>query len=110
MVLRGLAVAVGSGLNEAGGSPMTTSPRQRESLNRRTFLAGVAGTTATTAGGLFSGGKPGAAAESQIFSTLKNAIYLGDKFVSWQSPYGGPDPKKCPYRTPGKFDAFHMHG
>jgi hypothetical protein len=41
---------------------------------------------------------------------LSNAIFLGDTFVDWQAPYGGPDPGKCPYRTPGKFDAYHMHG
>lgn len=41
---------------------------------------------------------------------LDNAIFLGDKFVDWQAPYGGPDPAKCPYRTPVAFDAYHMHG
>ena len=50
------------------------------------------------------------AADAQASTPLKNAIFLGDKFVSWQAPYGGPDLKKCPYRTPGKIDSFHLHG
>ena len=30
---------------------------------------------------------------------LRNARILGDRFVAWQSPYGGTDLKKCPYRS-----------
>lgn len=30
---------------------------------------------------------------------LENAIWLGDRFIAWQAPYGGTDPKNCPYRT-----------
>lgn len=40
---------------------------------------------------------------------LRNAAALGDRFLVWQSPYGGPDPVKCPYRTPGLFNAYHLH-
>src|SRR6185436_8599097 len=70
-------------------------------------LAAVAGATATT--GVLAGTNL-IAADRPASSPLTNAILLGDKFVHWQAPYGGPDPEKCPYRTPGKFDAFHMHG
>lgn len=86
---------------------MKTPQQQGKSCDRRRFLAAVAGTTATSC--ILSSQKL-LAEDTQPGSTLKNAIFLGDKFVSWQSSYGGPDPKKCPYRTPGKFDAFHMHG
>lgn len=41
--------------------------------------------------------------------SIKNAIHLGNSFVAWQSPYGSPDPTKCPYRTPGDFKVFHLH-
>lgn len=34
---------------------------------------------------------------------------LADAFVVWQSPYGSADPVKCPYRTPGPFNAYHLH-
>ncbi|QEG35155.1 hypothetical protein [Bythopirellula goksoeyrii] len=30
---------------------------------------------------------------------LRNARWLGDRFIKWQAPYGGTDPKNCPYRT-----------
>jgi hypothetical protein len=40
---------------------------------------------------------------------LRNAALLGNWLVQWQSPYGSTDSEKCPYRTPGYFDAFHLH-
>lgn len=43
-------------------------------------------------------------------AALAHARHLGDQFVAWQAPYGGPDPTKCPYRTRVAFDAYHMHG
>src|SRR5215510_16560331 len=76
-----------------------------QSWDRRRFVATVAGATS----GVLSNGKL-TAEDAHAASPLKNAIFLGDKFVRWQAPYGGPDPKKCPYRTPGKFDAYHLHG
>jgi hypothetical protein len=75
--------------------------------DRRRFLGTVAGVTTITCA--LSGSKESAAGE-RISAPLQNAVFIGDKFVDWQAPYGGPDPEKCPYRTPGKFDAFHMHG
>jgi hypothetical protein len=79
--------------------------RLGKSWDRRKFVTAVAGAAACA----ITNGKL-KAEDTQASSPLKNAVFLGDKFVSWQAPYGGPDPKKCPYRTPGKFDAFHMHG
>ena len=84
---------------------MTRDRQLGRSWDRRRFLAAGAGATSC----VLSKGTP-AAEDAQAPSPLKNAIFLGDKFVRWQAPYGGPDPKKCPYRTPGKFDAYHMHG
>ncbi|HKB39645.1 MAG TPA: hypothetical protein VKD72_24620 [Gemmataceae bacterium] len=75
------------------------------SWDRRKFLATVGGATSYV-----RANRKLTAAEAQASTPLKNATFLGDKFVSWQAPYGGPDPKKCPYRTPGKFDAYHLHG
>lgn len=43
-------------------------------------------------------------------AALDNAIWLGNRLVQWQAPWGGPDPEKCPYRSPDKFTAFHLHG
>ena len=40
---------------------------------------------------------------------LRNAQEFGDRFVLWQSPYGSSDPEKCPYRTPGPWNAYHLH-
>jgi hypothetical protein len=42
--------------------------------------------------------------------SLRNAVEIGNRLVVWQGPYGGPDPVKCPYRTPGKFSAYSLHG
>lgn len=41
--------------------------------------------------------------------SLRNATRLGDLFVLWQSSYGSTDLVKCPYRTPGPFNAYHLH-
>jgi hypothetical protein len=78
-----------------------------EFIDRRSFLTAMVGAAAGSC--LGSGMSRGAAAEPDS-SALERAVFFGDKFVDWQAPYGGPDPEKCPYRTPGKFDAFHMHG
>src|SRR5262245_32603060 len=86
---------------------MTISRGRGECWDRRRFLANVAGTSAVSCA--LSGGTLLADA-TQPSATLNSAIFLGEKFVRWQTPYGAPDPEKCPYRTPGKFDAFHMHG
>ncbi len=51
----------------------------------------------------------GAARASAGPRWLANAIEFGNRFVSWQAPYGGPDPARCPYRTGGKFGATHLH-
>src|SRR5262245_57796397 len=82
-----------------------TLPGSSRSGTRRGFLETVAG--AAVIGALTS---RMSANEKSGASPLENAKFLGDQFVGWQAPYGGPDPAKCPYRTPGKFDAFHMHG
>jgi hypothetical protein len=42
---------------------------------------------------------PAAAASPQ---NVRNAVEFGNRFVLWQSAYGGADPVKCPYRTPGE--------
>jgi hypothetical protein len=59
---------------------------------------------------------PGVAASPSKFEkpssasrALQNAISFGDLFVIWQSPFGGPDPVKCPYRTPGLSGATQLH-
>jgi hypothetical protein len=82
-------------------------PTPTQVQTRRGFLVTIASAAAIgslpPSGSLSAGEKP-------PFPPQANAIFLGDKFVDWQASYGGPDPAKCPYRTPGKFDAFHMHG
>jgi hypothetical protein len=40
---------------------------------------------------------------------VQNAIHFGNQFVSWQSPYGGPDPARCPYRSRGRFSPTQLH-
>src|SRR5262245_19874583 len=75
--------------------------------SRRKFLEQVAGLATLPR---LACSSPLRASNASDASPLNNAIFLGDKFVNWQASYGGPDPKKCPYRTPGKFDAFNMHG
>jgi hypothetical protein len=50
-------------------------------------------------------GEPG----SPTKASLRNAILLGDRFVLWQSSYGSTDLVKCPYRTPGQFNAYNLH-
>src|SRR5262245_20892059 len=83
------------------------SPLLIESCDRRRFLTGV---TWAAAAWTVSRATRRAVAGMRSDTPLKNAIYLGDKFVEWQAPYGGPDPQKCPYRTSVAFDAYHMHG
>src|SRR5688500_14676799 len=34
---------------------------------------------------------------------------LADRFVGWQTPYGRPDPRRCPFVTPGKCVSTHFH-
>ena len=34
---------------------------------------------------------------------------LADRFAAWQSPYGRPDPKKCPFVTPVPAISTHFH-
>jgi hypothetical protein len=46
---------------------------------------------------------------AKITPAVRNAIELGNRLVSWQSPYGAPDPVKCPYRTPGPFGPTQLH-
>src|SRR5689334_13482754 len=82
-----------------------TLPSSSQPGTRRDFLETVSG--AAVIGALSS---RTSANDQSVASPLENAQFLGDKFVGWQAAYGGPDPAKCPYRTPGKFDAFHMHG
>lgn len=41
---------------------------------------------------------------------LRGAVALGNRFVLWQSASGAPDRVKCPYRSGGKFTAYHLHG
>jgi len=82
------------------------SPQLIQSCNRRRFLAGV-----SSAAAAWTVSQPiRARGEIPSETPLKNAIHLGEKFVEWQAPYGGPDPEKCPYRTAVAFDAYHMHG
>jgi hypothetical protein len=42
--------------------------------------------------------------------SVDNAVALGDRLVEWQSPYGGPDPAKCPHRSRKKFNPGLLHG
>ena len=82
-----------------------TRPVSARHGTRRDFLSTVAGAAV-----IGSQSSRVSANEKPVASPLENAKFLGDKFVGWQAPYGGPEPVKCPYRSPGKFDAFHMHG
>jgi hypothetical protein len=34
---------------------------------------------------------------------------LADRFVDWQTPYGRPDPRRCPFVTPSPAIATHLH-
>jgi hypothetical protein len=34
---------------------------------------------------------------------------LADRFVAWQTPYGRPDPERCPFVTPGKCISTQFH-
>ena len=75
---------------------------------RREFLKNAIAATAAL------GARPvGGLAEPRVDRSsvpLQNAIHFGDRFVAWQSPYGGPDLTNCPYRTKGKFLPTHLHG
>jgi hypothetical protein len=44
-----------------------------------------------------------------IPKAVRNAIVFADHFVAWQSSYGGPDSKKCPYRSRGAFSPTQLH-
>ena len=50
-----------------------------------------------------------ALAETARPQAVRNAIYLGNWFTSWQSSCGGPDRLKCPYRSRGRFGPTHLH-
>lgn len=40
---------------------------------------------------------------------VKQIRLLADRFTSWQTPYGRPDPRRCPFVTPGKCVSTHFH-
>ncbi|MBV9082908.1 MAG: hypothetical protein JOZ62_09545 [Acidobacteriaceae bacterium] len=90
----------------------TTQDQEWTALGRRDLLRMGGGLPAASAflrqtpsGSRLPRQRPGSSAQP----FLRNAAELGDKFVLWQSSYGGTDLVKCPYRTPGPFNAYHLH-
>ncbi len=41
--------------------------------------------------------------------TLTQIRMIADRFVEWQTPYGRPDPDRCPFVTPGKCISTRFH-
>ena len=78
----------------------------------RTALVGSAAIGAHQVGEIALAGTPqlSRTLPEELSLPIRNAIYLGDWFVSWQSPYGGPDLIRCPYRTEGPFGPTQLHG
>jgi len=52
---------------------------------------------------------PGARSGEFLKPWLQNALEFGNRFTAWQSPYGGPDPIRCSYRTRGRFGPTQLH-
>src|SRR5438552_2043347 len=77
-------------------------------INRRRFLGAAAGLPLGAGAGAAERSRPEPGAPTT--QAVRNAVELGNRFVLWQGPCGGPDPVKCPYRTPGFFNAYHLHG
>lgn len=42
-------------------------------------------------------------------AALSAVCELADRFARWQTPYGRPDPKKCPFVTPGVCISTQFH-
>jgi hypothetical protein len=42
-------------------------------------------------------------------STAAQVRMLADRFASWQTPYGRPDPERCPFVTPGAVISTQFH-
>src|SRR5262245_55306217 len=72
---------------------------------RRRLLA-----SAALAGAAAAVARPARGADAVAPEPLANATWLGEKLVAWQSPFGGPDPAKCPHRSKGKFSPRLLHG
>src|SRR5262249_62431617 len=89
-------------------SPMGQRNSNRVELDRRRFLGGAAALPLGAAAGAAE--RPRTEPGAPTREAIRNAIELGNRFVLWQSPCGAPDPVKCPYRTPGFFNAYHLHG
>ena len=68
----------------------------------------IASSSSLPSGERIRGNLPLPAAADKL--SLRNAVDLGNRLVLWQSPYGGPDPVKCPYRSPHPFTAYMLHG
>ena len=82
-------------------------------IARRHFLGATAWLATSASHALSQDETPPAAdraAEPERPLWLRNAMTFGDRFVEWQTPYGGPDPVKCPYRTPGKVTPVVIQG
>lgn len=45
-----------------------------------------------------------------MLQSEEHALAIGRRFIEWQSTVGGPDLKKCPYRSKRPFDPGLMHG
>ncbi|HLJ11059.1 MAG TPA: hypothetical protein VKU82_07715 [Planctomycetaceae bacterium] len=91
-----------------------TAQRRANSFARREFFgAALGGATLAARAGLAAAGAPqsdAAARAAGIQAPIRHALDLANQFVLWQSDCGGLDPVKCPYRTPGRFNAYHLHG
>lgn len=72
------------------------------SLGRRGLLTGGALLSSAVAAVRNASGR-------NVSQPLRNALKFGNLFALWQSPYGSSDPVKCPYRTPGSWNAYHLH-
>jgi len=83
-------------------------------LARRGFLGATLGgaTLIAAAHGTVDAAEPGTDGTlrpKEIHPATRRAIDLGSQFLRWQSDAGGLDPVKCSYRTPGRFNAYHLH-
>ncbi len=79
------------------------SDYRRSFLKRAAYASGVvaAGSAFTAVANESSPGKLREGISTEDLQIATNSRFLGDKLVAWQSPYGGPDVKRSPYRSAG---------
>ena len=88
--------------------------RQRKLLQRATTSALVSPGSTLNTDSIVRGQWADSRATQVVSQAMRNALWLGDEFVLWQSPYGSTDPVKCPYRShwlavTGFFEPYNLH-